>query len=189
MFIRGSVICGVMPVFFLIATHCLALKFSCCEHNSAKYSRFPFRSKWRRASYWFIDWLIPLRNERENTWYLPVTFPQEYIKNNFPLDKWTHEAWSFHCSFHRTAECGFTQLHWGGGGWESLPVLPVLVTWLGLKARWIHAHLFPALTCGWKQQLGVMPWKPSKQINKTNKQNTFISATCTASLGRKYWSF
>lgn len=36
MFIRGSVICGVMPVFFLIATQCLALKFSCYEHNSAK---------------------------------------------------------------------------------------------------------------------------------------------------------
>ena len=64
-----------------------------------KNSRFPFRSEWHRASYWFIDWHIPLCNDHDNVCYLPVTFLQEYIKNNFPLHKREHTAWYFYWSF------------------------------------------------------------------------------------------
>lgn len=64
-----------------------------------KNSWFPFRSKWHRASYWFIGWHLPLYNDRVNVCYLPVTFLQEYIKNNFPLDKRKHAAWYFYWSF------------------------------------------------------------------------------------------
>lgn len=53
-----------------------------------KNSQFPLRSEWHGASYWFIDWHISLHNDRENVCYLPGTFLQKCIKNNFPLGKY-----------------------------------------------------------------------------------------------------
>lgn len=61
--------------------------------------------------------------------------------------------------FH-TGTCRNVALHNHAGererGWESLSVFPVLVKWFGPRARWIHARFFPASTCVWKQQLGIM---------------------------------
>lgn len=66
-----------------------------------KNSRFPFRSEWHWANYWFTDWHIPLYNDCKNAWYVPATFLLEYIKSNFPLDKWSHAAWYFYWLFSR----------------------------------------------------------------------------------------
>lgn len=85
--------------FFPNSCTLLSIDAQLLEAQLCRNSRFPFRSEWHRASYWFIDGHMPLYNDRENVCCLPVTFVQKYIKNNFLLDKWKHAAWCFYWSF------------------------------------------------------------------------------------------